>query len=391
MSSFVLERMSVKNIAILGSTGSIGTQALQVIKDNPTHFKVEVLVANSNADLLIKQALEFDPNAVVIADESKYQHVKDVLAPHDIKVFAGAKAIEQIVEMETIDLVLAAIVGYAGLASVINAIKHKKNIALANKETLVVAGELVTRLAFENGVNIYPVDSEHSAIFQCLVGEFDNKVEKIYLTASGGPFRGKTKNDLLHVTREQALKHPNWTMGAKITIDSATLMNKGLEVIEAKWLFNLKPEQIDVIVHPQSIVHSIVQFEDGSMKAQMGLPDMKLPIHYAFAYPQRIKTNFPRFDFVNYPQLTFEKPDTNTFTNLALAFEALKKGGNMPCILNAANEVAVDAFINDKIKFLQIAEVVENTLAKSAFKNNLSYEQYVEADKEARITAKKLL
>ncbi|MDZ4664215.1 MAG: 1-deoxy-D-xylulose-5-phosphate reductoisomerase [Bacteroidota bacterium] len=383
--------MSVKNIAILGSTGSIGTQALQVIKDNPTHFKVEVLVANSNADLLIKQALEFDPNAVVIADESKYQHVKDVLAPHDIKVFAGAKAIEQIVEMETIDLVLAAIVGYAGLASVINAIKHKKNIALANKETLVVAGELVTRLAFENGVNIYPVDSEHSAIFQCLVGEFDNKVEKIYLTASGGPFRGKTKNDLLHVTREQALKHPNWTMGAKITIDSATLMNKGLEVIEAKWLFNLKPEQIDVIVHPQSIVHSIVQFEDGSMKAQMGLPDMKLPIHYAFAYPQRIKTNFPRFDFVNYPQLTFEKPDTNTFTNLALAFEALKKGGNMPCILNAANEVAVDAFINDKIKFLQIAEVVENTLAKSAFKNNLSYEQYVEADKEARITAKKLL
>jgi len=391
LSSFVLERMSVKNIAILGSTGSIGTQALQVIKDNPTHFKVEVLVANSNADLLIKQALEFDPNAVVIADESKYQHVKDVLAPHDIKVFAGAKAIEQIVEMETIDLVLAAIVGYAGLASVINAIKHKKNIALANKETLVVAGELVTRLAFENGVNIYPVDSEHSAIFQCLVGEFDNKVEKIYLTASGGPFRGKTKNDLLHVTREQALKHPNWTMGAKITIDSATLMNKGLEVIEAKWLFNLKPEQIDVIVHPQSIVHSIVQFEDGSMKAQMGLPDMKLPIHYAFAYPQRIKTNFPRFDFVNYPQLTFEKPDTNTFTNLALAFEALKKGGNMPCILNAANEVAVDAFINDKIKFLQIAEVVENTLAKSAFKNNLSYEQYVEADKEARITAKKLL
>ncbi|MBP9070086.1 MAG: 1-deoxy-D-xylulose-5-phosphate reductoisomerase [Bacteroidia bacterium] len=383
--------MSVKNIAILGSTGSIGTQALQVIKDNPDHFKVEVLVANGNADLLIKQALEFDPNAVVIADESKYQQVKEALTSHDIKVFAGAKAIEQIVEMETIDLVLAAIVGYAGLASVINAIKHKKNIALANKETLVVAGDLVTRLAFENAVNIYPVDSEHSAIFQCLVGEFDNKVEKIYLTASGGPFRGKTKNDLLHVTREQALKHPNWTMGAKITIDSATLMNKGLEVIEAKWLFNLKPEQIDVIVHPQSIIHSIVQFEDGSMKAQMGLPDMKLPIHYAFAYPLRIKTNFPRFDFMKYPQLTFEKPDTTTFTNLALAYDALKKGGNMPCILNAANEVAVDAFIHDKIKFLQIAELVENTIAKSTFKNNLSYEQYVETDKQARLTAKSLL
>lgn len=383
--------MNIKNIAILGSTGSIGTQALQVIKDNPDHFKVEVLVANSNADLLIKQALEFDPNAVVIADESKYQQVKEALTSHDIKVFAGAKAIEQIVEMETIDLVLAAIVGYAGLASVINAIKHKKNIALANKETLVVAGDLVTKLAFENAVNIYPVDSEHSAIFQCLVGEFDNKVEKIYLTASGGPFRGKTKNDLLNVTREQALKHPNWTMGAKITIDSATLMNKGLEVIEAKWLFNLKPEQIDVIVHPQSIIHSIVQFEDGSMKAQMGLPDMKLPIHYAFAYPLRIKTNFPRFEFMNYPQLTFEKPDTNTFTNLALAYDALKKGGNMPCILNAANEVAVDAFIHDKIKFLQIAELVENTLAKSTFKNNLTYDQYVDADMQARMVAKELL
>ena len=391
MLSFVSAQMSIKHIAILGSTGSIGTQALDVIKSNPDHFKVEVLVANGNADLLIKQALEFDPNAVVIADESKYQQVKDALLSHDIKVFAGAKAIEQIVEMETIDLVLAAIVGYAGLASVINAIKHKKNIALANKETLVVAGELVTKLAFENGVNIYPVDSEHSAIFQCLVGEFDNKVEKIYLTASGGPFRGKTKNDLLNVTREQALKHPNWTMGAKVTIDSATLMNKGLEVIEAKWLFNLKPEQIDVVVHPQSIIHSIVQFEDGSMKAQMGLPDMKLPIHYAFSYPSRIKTNFPRFDFMNYPKLTFEKPDTKTFTNLALAFDALKKGGNMPCILNAANEVAVDAFINDKIKFLQIAELVENTLEKSTFKNNLSYDQYVETDMQARITAKSLL
>jgi 1-deoxy-D-xylulose-5-phosphate reductoisomerase len=383
--------MSIKHIAILGSTGSIGTQALEVIKSNPDHFKVEVLVANSNADLLIQQALEFDPNAVVIADESKYLKVKEALSKHDIKVFAGAKAIEQIVEMESITMVLACIVGYAGLASVINAIKHKKNIALANKETLVVAGELITKLAFENAVNIYPVDSEHSAIFQCLVGEFDNKVEKIYLTASGGPFRGKTRNDLLNVTREQALKHPNWSMGAKITIDSATLMNKGLEVIEAKWLFNLKPEQIDVVVHPQSIVHSIVQFEDGSMKAQMGLPDMKLPIHYAFAYPARIKTNFPRFDFMKYPQLTFEKPDTNTFTNLALAYDALKKGGNMPCILNAANEVAVDAFMQDKIKFLQISDLVANTIGNSSFKNNLSYEQYVESDKEARVVARKLL
>jgi 1-deoxy-D-xylulose-5-phosphate reductoisomerase len=383
--------MSVKHIAILGSTGSIGTQALEVIKACPDHFKVEVLVANSNAELLIKQALEFDPNAVVIADESKYQLVKEALAPHDIKVFAGTKAIEQIVEMESIDMVLACIVGYAGLASVINAIKHKKNIALANKETLVVAGELVTKLAFENAVNIYPVDSEHSAIFQCLVGEFDNKVEKIYLTASGGPFRGKTRNELESVTRAQALKHPNWSMGAKITIDSATLMNKGLEVIEAKWLFNLKPEQIDVVVHPQSIVHSMVQFEDGSMKAQMGLPDMKLPIHYAFSYPRRIKTNFPRFDFMNYPQLTFEKPDTTTFTNLALAYEALKKGGNMPCILNAANEVAVEAFMHDKIKFLQIGDLVANTIGKSTFRNNLSYDQYVETDKEARIVAKKLL
>lgn len=383
--------MNVKHIAILGSTGSIGTQALEVIKANPDHFKVEVLVANGNADLLIKQALEFDPNAVVIADESKYPQVKEALSKHDIKVFAGAKAIEQIVEMESINMVLACIVGYAGLASVINAIKHKKNIALANKETLVVAGELITKLAFENAVNIYPVDSEHSAIFQCLVGEFDNKVEKIYLTASGGPFRGKTRNDLLNVTREQALKHPNWSMGAKITIDSATLMNKGLEVIEAKWLFNLKPEQIDVVVHPQSIVHSIVQFEDGSMKAQMGLPDMKLPIHYAFAYPLRIKTNFPRFDFLNYPQLTFEKPDTKTFSNLALAYDALKKGGNMPCVLNAANEVAVDAFMKDRIKFLQIAELVENTIGKSNFKSNLSYEQYVESDKEARLVANELV
>ncbi len=381
----------IKKIAIIGSTGSIGTQALEVIKENPSHFSVEVLVANSNADLLIKQALEFKPNAVVIGDESKYQFVKDTLFKEDIKVYAGAKAIEQIVEMETIDIVLACIVGYAGLASTINAIKHKKNIALANKETLVVAGDLVTRLAMENSVNIYPVDSEHSAIFQCLAGEWDNKIEKIYLTASGGPFRGKTRSDLEKVTREQALKHPNWSMGAKITVDSASLMNKGLEVIEAKWLFNLSPKQIDVIVHPQSIVHSIVQFEDGSMKAQMGLPDMKLPIQYAFSYPNRVKNNFKRFDFFNYPELTFEKADTETFVNLALAFEALNKGGNMPCVLNAANEIAVSSFLADKIKFLEMSSVIETCLSKMSFIEKPNYEQYIECDKETRKLASTLI
>lgn len=383
--------MKIKHIAIVGCTGSIGTQALDVIAANPEHFKVEVLVANSNAALLIQQAMATQPNAVVIADESKYQEVKESLQPHDIKVYAGARSVEQIVEMESIDIVLAAIVGYAGLASTLNAIRHKKTIALANKETLVVAGDLVTRLAMENGVNIYPVDSEHSAIFQCLTGEWENSIEKIYLTASGGPFRGKTRSDLANVTREQALKHPNWSMGAKITIDSATLMNKGLEVIEAKWLFNLQPEQIDVIVHPQSILHSIVQFTDGSMKAQMGLPDMKLPIHYAFTYPYRITTPFPRFDFFNYPQLTFEKPDLETFTNLALAYEALKKGGNAPCIINAANEVAVDAFLKDKIRFLQIAEVVEQTLAKAHFIATPDYEQYIASDADTRQLAQTII
>ena len=378
----------IKNIAILGSTGSIGTQALEVIKENPDVFCVEVLVANKNADLLIQQALEFKPNAVVIADETKYLIVKEALQQKDIKVYAGTKAIEQIVEMETIDIVLASIVGYAGLASTINAIKHKKQIALANKETLVVAGELITRLALENAVNIYPVDSEHSAIFQCLVGEWENKIEKIYLTASGGPFRGQTKKDLQAVTKTQALKHPNWTMGAKVTIDSASLMNKGLEVIEAKWLFNLKPDQIDVIVHPQSIIHSIVQFEDGSMKAQMGLPDMKLPIQYALGYPQRIKNNYPRFNFLNYPNLTFEKPDLETFTNLKLAFYSMNKGGNMPCILNAANEIAVQAFLQDKIGFLQMSDVVGNTMEKMPFIKSPDYNQYVECDKEARNIAR---
>ncbi|MFL5751936.1 MAG: 1-deoxy-D-xylulose-5-phosphate reductoisomerase [Bacteroidia bacterium] len=373
-----------KHIAILGSTGSIGTQALDVIRAHKEHFTVEVLVANGNADLLIQQAIEFEPNAVVIADESKYQQVKAALQPRDIKVYAGTKAIEQIVEMETIDIVLAAIVGYAGLASTINAINHGKTIALANKETLVVAGELVTRLAREKGVNIYPVDSEHSAIFQCLVGEFDNKIEKIYLTASGGPFRGKKTDFLRGVKKEQALKHPNWTMGAKITIDSASLMNKGLEVIEAKWLFGLKNEQIDVIIHPQSIVHSIVQFEDGSMKAQMGLPDMKLPIQYAFTYPARLRSGFPRFDFLSYPQLSFEKPDTETFSNLALAFKALELGGNMPCVLNAANEIAVDAFLKDQIGFLQMSEVVEKCMSKITFIKQPDYGQYINCDKETR-------
>lgn len=382
-----MNQQKKKNIAILGSTGSIGTQALEVIRQNPEIFCVEVLVANSNADLLIQQALEFNPNAVVIANESKYKEVKAALQPNDIKVFAGTKAIEQIVEMESIDIVLASIVGYAGLASTINAIKHGKHIALANKETLVVAGELVTRLAQQYGVNIFPVDSEHSAIFQCLAGEWENKIEKIYLTASGGPFRGKKRNELLKITKAQALKHPNWTMGAKVTIDSASLMNKGLEAIEAKWLFHLKPEQIDVIVHPQSIVHSIVQFEDGSMKAQMGLPDMKLPIQYALAYPHRIKNNFPRFDFLNYPNLTFEKPDLETFTNLKLAFYSMNKGGNMPCILNAANEVAVQAFLDDKIGFMQMSDVVGNTLEKLSFIESPDYQQYVDCDKEARIIA----
>jgi len=380
-----------KRIAIIGSTGSIGTQALDVIRQCNDDFSVEVLVAHSNADLLIKQALEFDPNAVVIGDEKKYQFVKDALSRTEIKVFAGEKSIEQIVEMETIDLVLACIVGYAGLASTINAIKHKKPIALANKETLVVAGELVTSLAKENSVNIYPVDSEHSAIFQCLAGEWDNKIEKVYLTASGGPFRGKSLDFLRTVTKEQALLHPNWTMGAKITIDSATLMNKGLEVIEAKWLFHLNPSQIDVIVHPQSIVHSIVQFEDGSMKAQMGLPDMRLPIQYAFSYPNRIKNNFERFDFLKYPSLTFEKANTETFSNLALAFRALDKGGNMPCVLNAANEIAVEAFLKDKIGFLQMSEVVETCLEKISFIPQPNYLQYIESDKETRAFANTLI
>lgn len=376
-----------KHIAILGSTGSIGTQALDVISAHPDFFEVEVLTAQNNADLLIEQAIRFKPNAVVIVNEDHYQKVKDALESLDVKVYAGENALASVVQMDTIDLVLTALVGYSGLKPTIKAIESGKTIALANKETLVVAGELITGMARENGVNIYPVDSEHSAIFQCIVGEFQNKIEKIILTASGGPFRGKKRQELVAVTKAQALKHPNWTMGAKVTIDSATLMNKGLEVIEAKWLFGLKPSQVDVVVHPQSIIHSMVQFEDGSMKAQMGLPDMRLPIQFAMTYPGRLKSDFPRFDFGNYPSLTFEAPDTETFRNLALAFEALHKGGNMPCVLNAANEIAVDSFLNEKIGFLEMSGLVEHCLERIDYVGNPCYEDYVNTDKVTRIKA----
>jgi len=380
-----------KAIAILGSTGSIGTQALEVIASHPDSFQVEVLTAQNNADLLIEQAKKFKPNAVVIVNETFYEKVKAVLLPLDIKVFSGENALASIVQMDSIDLVLTALVGYSGLKPTIKAIEAGKHIALANKETLVVAGELVTQLAREKGVNIYPVDSEHSAIFQCMIGEFHNPIEKIILTASGGPFRGKKRDELLYVTKKQALKHPNWTMGAKVTIDSASLMNKGLEVIEAKWLFGLKFEQVEVVVHPQSIIHSLVQFEDGSIKAQLGLPDMRLPIQFAMSYPERLKSDFPRFDFTNYPALTFEKPDTETFRNLALAFEALARGGNMPCVLNAANEIAVEEFLQDRIGFLQMSDVVERCLSKMDYIANPAFEDYVNTDKKTRIKAKELI
>ena len=380
-----------KKIAILGSTGSIGTQALEVIAAHSDVFEVEVLTAQRNADLLIEQAKQFNPNAVVIADDAHYEKVKAALLPLDIKVFAGENALASVVQMDSIDLVLTALVGYSGLKPTIKAIEAGKNIALANKETLVVAGELITTLAREKGVNIYPVDSEHSAIFQCLLGEFHTPIEKIILTASGGPFRGKKKHELMQVTKAQALKHPNWTMGAKVTIDSASLMNKGLEVIEAKWLFGLKPAQVEVVVHPQSIIHSLVQFEDGSIKAQLGLPDMRLPIQFALGYPNRIKSNFPRFDFAQYPALTFEKPDTETFRNLALAFEAMGRGGNMPCVLNAANEIAVQEFLQDRIGFLQMSEIVEQCLSKMDFVANPAFEDYVNTDKETRIRAKEFI
>jgi 1-deoxy-D-xylulose-5-phosphate reductoisomerase len=380
-----------RHIAILGSTGSIGTQALEVIEKNPDIFQVEVLAANSNAELLIRQALQFCPNAVAIADEKKYKEVANALIPKDIKVFAGVDSVAQIVEMEEIDIVLAAVVGYAGLRSTLAAIDAGKQIALANKESMVVAGDLVTRLARDKGVNIFPVDSEHSAIFQCLAGEYDNPIEKIILTASGGPFLGKGRDYLSRVKPADALKHPNWDMGDKITIDSASLMNKGLEVIEAYWLFNLQADQIEVIVHPQSIVHSMVQFQDGSIKAQMGLPDMKLPIQYALGYPRRLASEFPRFNFSNYPNLTFQEADTKIFRNLALAYEALKIGGNVPCALNAANEIVVDAFLKDKIGFLEMSELIELAIQKSNLIAKPNYQDYIETDLETRAFVTKII
>jgi len=375
----------------LGSTGSIGTQSLEVIAAHPDAFEVEVLTAQQNAKLLVEQAKKFRPNAVVIGNEEHYSFVKSELSSTDCKVYAGENALSSVVQMDTVDLVLTALVGYSGLRPTIKAIEASKPIALANKETLVVAGELITRLAHEKGVNIYPVDSEHSAIFQCVVGEFHNKIEKIILTASGGPFRGRKKHELKQITKAQALKHPNWTMGAKVTVDSASLMNKGLEVIEAKWLFGLRTEQVEVVVHPQSIIHSMVQFEDGSIKAQLGLPDMRLPIQFAMSYPERLKSDFPRFDFANYPSLTFEKPDTETFRNLALAFEALNRAGNMPCVLNAANEVAVAEFLKDKVGFLEMSDIVEKCLEKMDFIKSPGYEDYVNTDKETRIRAYEFL
>jgi 1-deoxy-D-xylulose-5-phosphate reductoisomerase len=391
MSAFSETPSTLKRVAILGSTGSIGTQALDVIKSHPGSFQVEVLSAQNNADLLIQQAIVFQPNVVVIANENLYESVKNALNPYPIKVYTGNEALAQVVQMDTIDVVLTALVGYAGLKPTLKAIESGKTIALANKETLVVAGELVTRLAAEKRVNIFPVDSEHSAIFQCLTGEFHNPIEKIILTASGGPFRGKDRDFLKNVTKAQALKHPTWTMGGKITIDSASLMNKGLEVIEAKWLFNLQPSEIEVIVHPQSIIHSIVQFTDGSMKAQMGLPDMRLPIQFALTYPHRLKSDFPRFNFINYPQLTFENPDKETFRNLSLAFDALEKGGNMPCVLNAANEVAVYAFLRDEIGFLEMSDLIEDCLQKVSFINQPTYEDYVQTDETTRKLAENYL
>ena len=378
-------------IAILGSTGSIGTQALEVIENHPDYFDLQVLTAGKNADLLIEQAKKYQPNTVVIGDEDSYQKVKDALWGENIHVYCGEDALCQVVEATNVHTVLTALVGYAGLKPTIHAIEAGKTIALANKETLVVAGEFITKLAREKGVNIYPVDSEHSAIFQCLVGEFHNSIEKIYLTASGGPFRGFSISDLQKVTLEQALKHPNWSMGAKITIDSASLMNKGLEVIEAKWLFNLKPEQIDVIVHPQSIVHSLIQFQDGSMKAQMGLPDMKLPIQYALSYPNRLATNFPRFNFMDYPNLTFEAPNREVFKNLDLAYRVMDELGTSACALNAANEVAVDAFLNKKISFLEIGELNETVVNETKNILNPSYQDYVNSDQNAREKARQLL
>jgi 1-deoxy-D-xylulose-5-phosphate reductoisomerase len=383
--------MSQKRIAIFGSTGSIGTQALEVIAANPDKFSAEILTAQTNEELLIQQALTFNPNIVVIGDDKKYTKVKEALAKTDVKVFAGEQALEDVAAMDAYDLLLAAIVGYAGLKPTLRALDAGKPVALANKETLVVAGDIVMQKAFEKRVPVIPVDSEHSAIFQCLVGETRNRIEKVILTASGGPFRGKKPNFLVNVKRDHALQHPNWTMGAKITIDSATLMNKGLEMIEAKWLFNLSPDQIQVVIHPQSIIHSMVQFEDGSIKAQMGVPDMKLPIQYALAFPQRIPNDMPRLNFRTMNTLTFEEPDIKTFRNLGLAMDALTKGGNMPCILNAANEIAVYAFLRNRIGFLDMTEVVEQTMAKIPFIETPTLDEYLDSDGEARSFAASLI
>ncbi len=380
-----------KRIAILGSTGSIGTQALEVIQQNPEMFDVEVLTANNNVDLLIEQAKKFQPNAVVIANAEKYGYVTEALKNKPIKIFAGTDALNQVVQMETIDMVLTAMVGYSGLLPTYHAIKAKKHIALANKETLVVAGEIITKAALENQVAILPVDSEHSAIFQCLVGDFTNQVEKILLTCSGGPFRGKTINELRKVTVDHALNHPNWDMGAKITIDSATLINKGFEMIEARWLFGIPSSKIEVVVHPQSIIHSMVQFEDGSIKAQLGLPDMRLPIQYALGFPQRIKNNYPRFNYTEHPTLTFEPPNTKIFRNLALAYEAINTGGNMPCVLNAANEIVVEAFLNRQITFLQMPEIIEKAMEKAHWIEKPGLDDLVATNSETRSITKLLI
>ena len=381
--------MKKKQIAILGSTGSIGTQALKVIEEHPDLYEAYALTANNQVELLAEQASKFMPAAVVIANEAKYLQLKEMLADLPIQVYAGADALCEIVEAKPIDVVLASMVGYAGLRPTMNAIRAGKAIALANKETLVVAGELINALAQQYKTPILPVDSEHSAIFQCL--EPNNALEKVILTASGGPFRKFTMEQLQHVTKEQALKHPNWDMGAKITIDSATMMNKGFEVIEAKWLFGVRPDQIEVVVHPQSIIHSMVQYEDGAVKAQLGMPDMRLPIQYAFSYPQRIKASFDRLDFSTMKELTFEQPDTNRFRCLALAYEALNKGGNMACIVNAANEVVVSAFLKDRISFLRMSEVIEQSMVKVPFIQTPTYEDYVATDAEARRIAESLI
>lgn len=381
----------VKKIAILGSTGSIGTQALDVIRQHQDKFQVKALTAFNNSDLLIKQCLEFKPDVAVIGNEAHYTKVREAVAPAGVAVLSGTEAVNEAAAREDVDMALTAMVGFSGLAPTLKALENGKDIALANKETLVVAGDLVTRLAKEKGAMILPVDSEHSAIFQCMVGEFHNKIEKIYLTASGGPFRGKDLEYLSAVTREQALNHPNWDMGAKITIDSATLMNKGLEVIEAHWLFDLSSENIEVTIHPQSIIHSMVQFEDGSIKAQLGLPDMRIPIQFALSYPERYRSDFPRFNLADYPQLTFEKPDLETFRNLGFAFEALEKGGNMPCILNAANEVAVAEFLKEKIGFLQIPDVIEKCMAKLPYISTPDFEDYICTDRDTRIIAKEII